>query len=99
MRRRIIRQAELDRPKARRIVVVLGAGALIALAAAWAAGLDADERRRPTVAPAQRPADRLRTELLRCNELGQPALEDYACRAAWAENRRRFFGNREEPRR
>lgn len=99
MRRRIITEAELDRPKRRRIVVVLGAGALIALAAAWAAGLDADEGYRPPVTSAHKPADPLRSELLRCNELGQPALDNPACRAAWAENRRRFFGSREEPRR
>lgn len=99
MRRRIITEAELDRPKAWRTVVVLGAGALIALAAAWAAGLGRDEQQSRPVTKVQRPADALRTELLRCNELGQPALDDPACRAAWAENRRRFFGNREEPRR
>ena len=52
------------------------------------AGLDADEGYRPPVTSAHKPADPLRSELLRCNELGQPALDNPACRAAWAENRR-----------
>ncbi|VVT24796.1 putative entry exclusion protein TrbK-alt [Rhizobium sp. EC-SD404] len=38
------------------------------------------------------PDDPLRTELARCRALAPEALEtDTACRAAWAENRRRFF--------
>lgn len=32
-----------------------------------------------------------RRELVRCRDLGATALEDAACRKAWAENRRRFF--------
>ncbi len=30
-------------------------------------------------------------ELARCRDLGTAALEDAACRKAWAENRHRFF--------
>ena len=30
-------------------------------------------------------------ELARCRAIGMAALEDGACKAAWAENRRRFF--------
>ena len=30
-------------------------------------------------------------EMVRCRDLGAAALEDAACRKAWAENRRRFF--------
>lgn len=33
-----------------------------------------------------------RSELTRCRELGMAAADDAACRKAWAENRRRFFG-------
>ncbi|MCZ4072121.1 putative entry exclusion protein TrbK-alt [Agrobacterium sp. LMR679] len=32
-----------------------------------------------------------KSELGRCRDLGTAALEDVACRKAWAENRRRFF--------
>lgn len=32
-----------------------------------------------------------KTGLVRCRDLGTAALEDTACRKAWAENRRRFF--------
>jgi conjugative transfer region protein TrbK len=35
--------------------------------------------------------DPLGDELARCRAIGMAALEDAACRAAWAENRRRFF--------
>lgn len=81
-----------DGSKAVRVGAALAAGALISLAAAWLAGVDDREQQRapqPTVA---RPSDPLQAELLRCNGLGQGALEDPACRATWAENRRRFFG-------
>ena len=98
MRRRIITQEELDRPKVRRALIVLGGGALVALAAAWVAGLDTDRSERPPIARVQRSTDPLQAELLRCNGLGEAALNDPACRAAWAENRRRFFGAPKEPR-
>lgn len=99
MRRRIFTQAELDRPKAVRIVAVLAAGALTAGIAAWLAGTDVDEangRRTPVTVRAIEP---LQIELHRCNGLGEAALQDPACRAAWAENRRRFFSspNRQPP--
>ncbi len=35
--------------------------------------------------------DPLADELARCRAIGMAALEDAACKAAWAENRRRFF--------
>ena len=35
--------------------------------------------------------DPLAGELARCRAIGMAALEDAACEAAWAENRRRFF--------
>lgn len=34
-----------------------------------------------------------RSELARCRDLGISAADDAACRKAWAENRRRFFGS------
>ncbi|WP_432763531.1 putative entry exclusion protein TrbK-alt [Brevundimonas aurifodinae] len=37
--------------------------------------------------------DPVRAGLQRCNDLGSAALDDAGCRAAWAENRRRFFGS------
>ncbi len=33
----------------------------------------------------------LADELARCRAIGIAALDDAACKAAWAENRRRFF--------
>ena len=36
-------------------------------------------------------ADPFRTELIRCQELGEAGARDAACLRAWAENRRRFL--------
>ena len=35
--------------------------------------------------------DPLANELARCRAIGMAAIEDAACKEAWAENRRRFF--------
>ena len=35
--------------------------------------------------------DPLEKELARCRRLGMAALDDSSCKAAWSENRRRFF--------
>ena len=37
-------------------------------------------------------ADPLGRELARCRAIGLAAADDADCKAAWAENRRRFFG-------
>jgi conjugative transfer region protein TrbK len=42
-------------------------------------------------------SDRLAAELTRCQALGMAAKDDPACTAAWAENRRRFFGSAPSP--
>jgi conjugative transfer region protein TrbK len=38
-------------------------------------------------------ADPLGRELARCRAIGLAAADDADCKAAWAENRRRFFGS------
>jgi conjugative transfer region protein TrbK len=38
-------------------------------------------------------ADPLGRELARCRVIGLAATDDADCKAAWAENRRRFFGS------
>ena len=38
-------------------------------------------------------ADPLARELARCRAIGLAAADDFKCKAAWAENRRRFFGS------
>jgi conjugative transfer region protein TrbK len=38
-------------------------------------------------------ADPLGRELARCRAIGLAAADDPDCKAAWAENRRRFFGS------
>ncbi|MDT9600401.1 putative entry exclusion protein TrbK-alt [Sphingosinicella rhizophila] len=74
-----------------RLGAVLFAGMAVLVAV-----LDAQLRREApqvavaTAAPASEP-DPLAAELARCASLTDPALIDAACRAAWAEQRRRFF--------
>jgi conjugative transfer region protein TrbK len=38
-------------------------------------------------------SDPLARELARCRAIGLAAADDADCKAAWAENRRRFFGS------
>lgn len=38
-------------------------------------------------------SDPLTRELARCRAIGLAAADDADCKAAWAENRRRFFGS------
>lgn len=41
------------------------------------------------------PLDSLHATLLHCAELGEAAIRDSDCLAAWAENRRRFLSPKE----
>lgn len=74
-------------------VFAIGAGLTAAIAALQNDGdrpdADAPRIERPGGDPSSVPATR--RELVRCRDLGTVALEDAACRKAWAENRRRFF--------
>ncbi|WP_407975856.1 putative entry exclusion protein TrbK-alt [Brucella pseudogrignonensis] len=74
-------------------VFAIGAGLTAAITA-----LHDDEDRPDASAPRiERPGgdpsslSAAKSELARCRDLGTAALEDTACRKAWAENRRRFF--------
>lgn len=74
-------------------VFAIGAGLTAAIAA-----LHDDEDRLDASAPRiERPGgdpsflSAAKSQLARCRDLGTTALEDAACRKAWAENRRRFF--------
>jgi conjugative transfer region protein TrbK len=55
----------------------------------------------PAPAPGTRfgviPSNELIGELARCQTRGRHAEDDAGCIAAWAENRRRFFGGNSEP--
>jgi conjugative transfer region protein TrbK len=69
--------------------------ALIALAIA-AVGLHRRHDEEPAGAPPpvpSIPSDALARELTRCQAIGIAAEDDAACKAAWAENRRRFFAS------
>ncbi len=72
------------------VVAVAGALAVVALHRP----ADDDSRYIVTEQEASFPAlapDSLRAELIRCGAL-PPQSDDLACRAAWDESRRRFFG-------
>lgn len=56
-----------------------------------------EEEVRAVVPPQDGPADPLRSELRRCQALGEAAVEDAACLAVWDENRRRFLGGDSKP--
>ena len=73
----------------------LGAVVVIAIAVTATASDLArkDEPSAPRLAPAfQPPADPLRENLRRCQQLGEAAASDADCLAAWAESRDRFLG-------
>jgi conjugative transfer region protein TrbK len=72
----------------------IAAGAFVAaviVLAAIEATRAPDEAEQP-VRSAMRPADPLTAEMSRCAAMGEAALQDEACRRAWAEHRRRFLG-------
>ncbi len=66
-------------------------GGLVLVVAAMEFGTAGKEDQAAVVAPTT--DDPLRAELARCRDLTPEELEtDTVCQAAWAENRRRFFG-------
>ncbi|MCB4919595.1 MULTISPECIES: putative entry exclusion protein TrbK-alt [Brucella] len=85
----------MDTKIAARMIAVFAIGAgLTAAIAALRNDEDRPDAQAPRIArpggdPSSVPATR--RELVRCRDLGTAALEDVACRKAWAENRRRFF--------
>lgn len=73
-------------------LIAIGMGGIAALLAAIEL---ADSVSPPASrAPATFEDDPLRTELMRCRTITPEELAiDAVCQAAWAENRRRFFGS------
>ena len=97
--RRLRLYAAWDAKVVRRALVLAGIGvALIAGAVVMAGKEDEDglRVRSVTLAPAAVETP-LAAEFARGHALGTAAADDAACRAAWAENRRRFFGGRAHP--
>ena len=69
------------------VVAVSAAAALTAVSLRHVPVISLD----PTVLAAPAATDLLTHELARCHDIGAAADSDPACKAAWAENRRRFF--------
>ncbi|MES2338780.1 MAG: putative entry exclusion protein TrbK-alt [Pseudomonadota bacterium] len=78
----------IDPRRARCVLIALGLGTICAFAAALFTQAPEDRRSKPGVISRQAP---LETTLLRCRALGDDALADAGCRAAWSEHRRRFM--------
>jgi conjugative transfer region protein TrbK len=71
----------------------LGLVAIVAALVLAAIRVHRRESFTPTVPPAPSlSSDPLARELTRCRAIGLAAADDFRCKAAWAENRRRFFG-------
>jgi len=71
--------------------LAVAVGAILTAAVNWMSGEDLRDREAVGMA-ASKVDDPHAAELVRCNAIGSAALDDAACRAAWAENRRRFLG-------
>jgi len=90
--------ASLHAKTIRRFLVLAGLGAALIAVAVVMANSDEDGLRvGSTMLEPAAVMDPLAAEFARCNRLGTAAADDPACRAAWAENRRRFFGGRAGP--
>lgn len=73
----------------RMIAVVLLGATLVACAVELGRLGPAPE---PSAQSPQQSADPLAAELARCKALGDAAVDDAACKEAWAKGRERFFG-------
>ncbi|MBN9054383.1 MAG: putative entry exclusion protein TrbK-alt [Rhizobiales bacterium] len=80
----------MDLKIAARMIAVIAIGAGLTAAFSALRDDDAPDATAPGIARPGGEPDR-RSELSRCRALGAAALEDSACRKAWAENRRRFL--------
>ena len=82
-----------------KLLARLGAIVFVAIAIT-ATAIEMTRKEEPPVrtAPAlQPPADPLRASLRRCQQLGQRAVDDPDCLAAWAQSRDRFLGRTSAP--
>lgn len=70
-------------------VIAIGAGLIAAIGALRDDDAPDADASPGIVRPGGKPDPR--RELIRCRDLGAAALEDAACRKAWAESRRRFL--------
>lgn len=77
------------RPDPKRLAIAVGL--IVALVTVITAMALVDGRKTPPP-KANRQASPLQAELRRCSDLGEEALSDRRCRAAWDESRARFFG-------
>lgn len=80
----------MDLKIAARMIAVIAIGAGLTAAFSALRDDDAPDADAPSIVhPGGEPDPR--RELVRCRDLGAAALEDAACRKAWAQSRRRFL--------
>ena len=82
----------VKRSRPGRTLLVLGLVAGLVAVLLWLSArpsVDDSAHARPAAAGK---TDPLAAALVRCNDLGAAALDDAACKRAWAESRRRFLG-------
>lgn len=80
----------MDLKIAARMIAVIAIGAGLTAAISALRDDDAPDTDAPRIVHLGGEPDP-RRELARCRDLGAAALEDAACRKAWAESRRRFL--------
>lgn len=91
--RRLSWMAARDPRRILRVVAVAVVGVTLFATGLWILRDDSGETGGSAVTRQAISAGPVRAALQRCNDLGSAALDDAGCRAAWAENRRRFFGS------
>ena len=86
-----MRVRSLENPAFGRALGLIAVGGALVLAAIR---VHRGESFTPSLPPAPSlSSDPLARELTRCRGIGLAAADDLGCKAAWAENRRRFFGS------
>lgn len=93
--RRLSPMATGDPRRLLRVVAVVVVGVTLFATGLWILRDDPGEAGGSAATVQATSDDPVRAALQRCNDLGSAALDDAGCRAAWAENRGRFFGSLE----
>jgi conjugative transfer region protein TrbK len=82
----------VTRSRPGRTLIVLGLVAGIISVVLWLSAQTTGDEGAAARQASPAKTDALGAALVRCNALGSAALDDAACKRAWAESRRRFLG-------
>ncbi len=95
--RRLLGFRTMEGPAAKKLIVLILIGIILAGAAAWMATTDQTSSAERQATENIVATDPLQAEFARCQGLGEAGAHDPACLAAWAENRRRFLAPDRRP--